>query len=59
MFDTVNSTCFFPIKKHRLPICSINNPLKMAFQNTVGKGENAGNNFLHVSWFFFTFPRFI
>ena len=26
----------------------------MAFQNTVGKGENASNNFLHVSqWFFF------
>ena len=23
-------------------------PLKMAFQNTVGKGENASNNFLHV-----------
>ena len=28
----------------------------MAFQNTVGKGENAGNNFLHVSRCFFTFP---
>ena len=25
----------------------------MAFQNTVGKGENASNNFLHVSRFFF------
>ena len=25
----------------------------MAFQNTVGKGENASNNFLHVSQFFF------
>ena len=29
----------------------------MAFQNTVGKGENAGNNFLPVSrWFFFFLP---
>ena len=25
----------------------------MAFQNTVGKGENASNNFLHVSQCFF------
>ena len=33
-------------------------PLKMAFQNTVGKGENASNNFLQC-FFFFTFPSFI
>ena len=28
----------------------------MAFQNTVGKGENASNNFLHVSQCFFFLP---
>ena len=28
----------------------------MAFQNTVGKGENACNNFLHVSQCFFFKP---
>ena len=30
----------------------------MAFQTTVGKGENASNNFLHVSQFFFFFKPF-
>ena len=30
----------------------------MAFQNTVGKGENASNNFLHVSQCFFFFLPF-
>ena len=49
MFDTIN----FPTKKHRLPLITLpivsTIPLKMAFQNTVGKkGENASNNFLHV-----------
>ena len=34
-------------------------PLKMAFQNTVGKGENANNNFLHVSECFFFFFCFV
>ena len=28
----------------------------MAFQNTVGKGENASNNFLHVSQYLFFLP---
>ena len=59
---------FFHTKKHRLPLITLSIvstiPLKMAFQNTVGKGENASNNFLHVSqclvfFFFFTFPSVI
>ena len=41
-----------PTKKHWLPLVTLpivsTIPLKMAFQNTVGKGENARNNFLHV-----------
>ena len=54
----------FPTKKDRLPLITLSIvstiPQKMAFQNTVGKGENASNNFLHVSrCFFFTFPNFI
>ena len=50
MFDTTIE--FFPTKKHRLPLITLpivsTIPLKIAFQNTVGKGENASNNFLHV-----------
>ena len=48
---------FFPTKKHRLPLTTLSIvstiPLKMAFQNTVGKGENVSNNFLHVCNVFF------
>ena len=43
---------FFPTKKHRLPLITLpivsTIPLKMAFQNTGKKGENASNNFLHA-----------
>ena len=43
----------FPTKKHRLPLITLSIvstiPLKMAFQYTEGKGENASNNFLLVS----------
>ena len=43
---------FSPTKKHRLPLITLpiasTIPQKMAFQNTVGNGENASNNFLHV-----------
>ena len=54
----------FPSKKHRLPLITLSIvstfPLKMAFQNTVGNGQNASNNFLPVSqFFFFTFLSFI
>ena len=61
MFDTINlifSTnkayvVVVATKKHRLPLITLpivsTIPLKMAFQNTVGKkGENAINNFLHI-----------
>ena len=58
MFDTIVE--FFPTKKHRLPLITLSIvstiPLKMAFQNTVGKGANASNNFL-LSSKFFTFPN--
>ena len=47
----------FSHEKDRLPLITLfivsTIPLKMAFQNTVGKGENASNNFLHVSRCFF------
>ena len=50
MFDTTIE--FFPTKKHKLPLITLpivsTIPLKMAFQNTMGKGENARNNFLDV-----------
>ena len=53
---------FFPTKNHSLPLITLpiisTIPLKMAFQNTVGKSENASNNFLHVLTFFFFFLPF-
>ena len=44
MFDTIH--WIFSHYKAQVTVSTI--PLKMAFQNTVGKGENASNNFLHV-----------
>ena len=59
MFDTING--IFLTKKHRLPLITLpivsTIPRKMAFQNTVGKGENASKNFSStcLTLFFFFF----